>query len=253
MAFKPGSIEDIKSLISSKGGLAKTNLYYVLLPSWKENGLGATAKPQELGVLCRSISLPSRQLATLQRMVGPDKQDIVYGYQNPNVSMTFRVLNDQSTRAYFETWQQNIIQNNDRSSEGNYSIAFPDEYMKNIFVYQLERGRSLPVFNKNKTIDLGPVNLNLDIDIDLLQGGGANYQWALFNSYPVTYQSETLTDDGGPKPRPTRPEPSAGDCGRNSWSRTVFCCRLMPGESCRPHIHACGPIGRFGAKLPSCS
>lgn len=197
MAFKPGSIEDIKSLISSKGGLAKTNLYYVLLPSWKENGLGATAKPQELGVLCRSISLPSRQLATLQRMVGPDKQDIVYGYQNPNVSMTFRVLNDQSTRAYFETWQQNIIQNNDRSSEGNYSIAFPDEYMKNIFVYQLERGRSLPVFNKNKTIDLGPVNLNLDIDIDLLQGGGANYQWALFNSYPVTYQSETLTDDGG--------------------------------------------------------
>lgn len=196
MALRPGSIEDLKSLISDKGGFAKANLYYVLLPSWRENGLGNTARPQELGILCRSVSLPSRQLATLQRIIGPDKQDVVYGYQNPNLSMTFRVLNDQSTRAYFETWQQNIIQNNDRSSEGNYSIAFPDQYMKNIFVYQLERGRALPIFNRNKSIELGPLNVNLEANIDLLQGGGANYQWAMFNAYPVTYQSETLTDDG---------------------------------------------------------
>lgn len=43
----------------------------------------------------------------------------------------------------------------------------------------------------------GPINIDLDFDIDIMTGGGANYQWALMNAYPVSYQSETLTDDGG--------------------------------------------------------
>lgn len=197
MALRPGSIEDLKSLISDKGGFAKANLYYVLLPSWSERGFGGTAKPQELGVLCKSVTLPSRSLATIQRIIGPDMQDVAYGYQNGRVSMTFRVLNDQGIRSYFETWQQNIVQNNDRSAEGNYSIAFPDQYMKNVFIYQLERGRSLPIFNRNFSIGSGPINIDLDFDIDIMTGGGANYQWALMNAYPVSYQSETLTDDAG--------------------------------------------------------
>ena len=196
MALRPGSIEDLKSLISDKGGFAKANLYYVLLPSWSERGFGGTAKPQELGILCKAVTLPSRSLATIQRIIGPDMQDIAYGYQNGRVSMAFRVLNDQSIRSYFETWQQNIVQNNDRSAEGNYSIAFPDQYMKNVFIYQLERGRSLPIFNRNFSIGSGPINIDLDFDIDIMTGGGANYQWALMNAYPVSYQSETLSDDG---------------------------------------------------------
>ena len=196
MALRPGSIEDLKSLISDKGGFAKANLYYVLLPSWSERGFGGTANPQELGVLCKSVTLPSRSLATIQRIIGPDMQDVAYGYQNGRVSMTFRVLNDQGIRSYFETWQQNIVQNNDRSAEGNYSIAFPDQYMKNVFIYQLERGRSLPIFNRNFSIGSGPINVDLDFDIDIMTGGGANYQWALMNAYPVSYQSETLSDDG---------------------------------------------------------
>lgn len=196
MALRPGSIEDLKSLISDKGGFAKANLYYVLLPSWSERGFGGTAKPQELGVLCKSVTLPSRSLATIQRIIGPDMQDVAYGYQNGRVSMTFRVLNDQGIRSYFETWQQNIVQNNDRSAEGNYSIAFPDQYMKNVFIYQLERGRSLPIFNRNFSIGSGPINIDLDFDIDIMTGGGAIYQWALMNAYPVSYQSETLSDDG---------------------------------------------------------
>ena len=67
MALRPGSIEDLKSLISDKGGFAKANLYYVLLPSWRENGLGNTAKPQELGILCRSVSLPSRSISHIAK------------------------------------------------------------------------------------------------------------------------------------------------------------------------------------------
>lgn len=191
-----GSIEQLKSLVSSKGGFAKSNLYYVYMPSLAGLGNADCADGKEdLGILCKSVSLPSRQLATVPRPLGPDFENIVYGYQNSNITLTFRVLNDQGVREYFESWQRSILGDDLFDRDGHYSIAFPDEYQTPIQIFQLERGRSFPVFNRNKSVDVGPINVNLDLDIDVINGGGANYMWDIQNAYPLTYQSETLSDD----------------------------------------------------------
>lgn len=190
-----GSIDQLKALVSSKKGFAKSNLYYVYLPSLTILGVGGMPDPKrELGVLCRSVTVPSRQLATVPRPLGPDFENIVYGFQNSNITMTFRVLNDQGVREYFEAWQRSILgDNSDR--DGHYSISFPDEYQTPIQIFQLERGKSAPLFNRFKTVDIGPVNIDLDLDIDIVKGGGANYMWDIQNAYPLTFSSDTLSDD----------------------------------------------------------
>jgi|SRR6056300_164085 len=187
--FRPGTIEEFKSAVSKGKGFAKTNLFHVQLPS-----LGK-GNPKQMGFLCTNISLPSRSLLTVERRIGIDLQNVAYGFQNPPVSMTFRVLNDQQTRNYFEYWQENIVRAN--GSEGRYIVNYADNYCYPVHIYQLERGTSFPVLNKNVDFNLGPININLDFDLDAGVSGKANYHWILDRAYPTGYTSETLSDGEG--------------------------------------------------------
>lgn len=190
--FRPTGIEEFKSTISQGKGLANPSLFYVVLPRLRAEGV---ANPQPLNVLCRSVGLPSRQLSTVQREIGQDTQSIAYGYTNTNVQMRFLVLNNQRTRHYFEAWQNSIVKLKDQSQEGNYAVAFPDEYMHDIKIYQLKKEVGLPIINRSKDVKLGPINVNLEFDIDLTGGGGTTYQWTLYNAYPVMFNQEELTSD----------------------------------------------------------
>lgn len=182
--LRSGSIEELKSIVSSGRGFAKPNLYYVYLPT-----LYTDQTSYEFGVLCSSVTLPSRQLTTVQRELGVVKQDVVYGFVNPTVNMSFRVLNDQGAREYFEQWQ-NLALNRYDDVEGRYETAYPDEYCKKIEIFQLEKGVSYPILNKE--IDFGPINFNLDLDLGTQFE--KNYSWILDRAYPVSVANETLTD-----------------------------------------------------------
>lgn len=182
--LRSGSVEELKSIVTKGRGLARTNLYYVYLPSIKREQAA-----YEHGVLCTSVSLPSRQLSTVPRELGIVKQDVVYGFVNPSVSMTFRVLNDQGTREYFETWQRAAIGQYD-DIEGRYEASYPDSYCKKIEIYQLEKGVSFPLYNKD--ISLGPINLSFDIDLGTQLE--KNYRWTLDRAFPINVTNETFSD-----------------------------------------------------------
>lgn len=182
--LRSGTVEELKSIVSNGRGLARTNLYYVHLPSIQRG-----VSTYEYGVLCSSVTLPSRQLSSVQRELGIVKQDVAYGFINPNVSMTFRVLNDQGARDYFETWQQFAVNRYD-DVEGRYAAAYPDEYCKNIEIYQLEKGVSYPIVNKD--VSLGPINLSFDLDTGT--NFEKNYKWTLDRAYPISVTHETFSD-----------------------------------------------------------
>jgi len=184
--FRPGTIDEFKSAVTKGKGFAKANLFHVQLPSLGQGN------PKQLGFFCTSVNLPSRSLMSVERRIGIDLQNVVYGFQNPSVTMTFRVLNDQDARNYFEYWQENIVKST--GSEGRYIVNYPDNYCKPVHIYQLERGSSFPVFNKNVDFSLGPININLDFDVDAGISGKANYHWILDRAYPVSVTNETLTD-----------------------------------------------------------
>jgi len=130
------SIEQIKGEISSGGGIAKGNLYRVILPVipslfLNQNGL-SVATPQSLNVLCKSASMPGRQLLTHDRTVGAVNQKIAYGYANDDVSLTFMGLNNYTARKYFEDWQFYAM------DQDTHEVRYKDEYAKNVIIQQLD-------------------------------------------------------------------------------------------------------------------
>lgn len=182
-----GTVDEMVSTIGKGKGFANTNLFYVMMPI--EGG----DNQRLMNFLCTSINLPSRQLSSLDRIIGADRRSIAYGFANPEVSMNFRVLNDQNVRQFFENWQNSIVTQVD-DNEGNYDIAFPKDYVRPIKIYQLRKGQTFPIFNNDKQVNLGPLRFDLNLDIDLDIRGKSTYEWKLEDAYPVTFQNETLQD-----------------------------------------------------------
>ena len=99
------SIDELKSLISSKGGLANPTLYRVFLPKSPGNGYYKVDTP-ELNMLASSVTLPGRQIMTQEREIGGVVQKVANNSATADVNMTFRVLNNYGVRRYFESWQK---------------------------------------------------------------------------------------------------------------------------------------------------
>jgi hypothetical protein len=178
--LKQGTVDEMKSLISNKGGLARTNLYFVQFPN-----LVKGVDPYDVGLLCSQVSVPNYNLLTVQRDIGVSRNNVVYGYGNPNVSMTFRVLNDHGVREYFKKWQDKALVKTD-DIEGRYENNYPDEYVRPVIITQLKPGVSYPALD----LKLGPFDLDLDIGTKF----ETTYRWKLNRAYPVGVTNETLSD-----------------------------------------------------------
>ena len=89
------SIDELKSLISSKGGVAMNNQFMVKLPEMP------FSTSRDLNILCRNVILPGRQILTSDRIVGPKATKVAYGFAHDECSMTFQVLNDYGVKKYF--------------------------------------------------------------------------------------------------------------------------------------------------------
>lgn len=120
------SIDELKSLVATGRGIAKPNLFRVFLPSIA----GPTAT--ELNLLCRTASLPGKQLMTQEKMSGLQRQKVVNGYAVDDISMSFLVLNNYGVRQYFEAWQALAFNNQ------TYEIAFKTDYERDVSIQQLE-------------------------------------------------------------------------------------------------------------------
>ena len=186
--LKLGTIDEIKSAVASGRGFAKSNLYYVKFPTVA--GISA----YDVGLLTNSITLPQRQLTGVGREIGMDTQQVVHGYVNSDIDMSFRVLNNQKVREYFENWQQFIL-GRYSDDEARYNVKYPDKYVAPLHIYQLERGKGFPLFNKQFDKKIGPININLDIDIDIATPTISNYHWVIDRAFPIGLNSGQLSDE----------------------------------------------------------
>jgi len=129
------SIDQFKSLISNKQGVARSNLFRVNLPSLPG------ARSEELNILCKDVQLPGRQILTNERQIGMQNVKVPYGYAVQDVSMTFHVLNDYGVKEYFETWQ-NLAVNQNRYEVG-YQKGLGG-YARDITIEQFRKVERLP-------------------------------------------------------------------------------------------------------------
>lgn len=168
------SIDQLKGEISRGGGVAKSNLYRVILPVipaiyLNQTGLDVTY-PQSLNVLCKNVSMPGRQLTTVDRTIGVETQKIAYGYVNDDVNLTFVGLNNYVVRKYFEDWQ--FIAMNKDTNEVRYkrdysapvTIEQLDSKHRVMYSIQLESAFPVSILNIDFSNDNSqPVDINVTL------------------------------------------------------------------------------------------
>ena len=174
------SIEEFKSSVSAGEGLALANQYLVQLPAIPGSSLSA----RQRNTLCRVARLPGRQILTHDRQIGIMQQKMAYGYAVGDVGLSFHVLNDYKTKEYFDLWQNLIV------DQKTQQISYADRYKYSVNIYQLKKGQSFQLFDRNFSI----FGLDFNVDIELSSTANAIYGVELEKSFPITMNGIDLAD-----------------------------------------------------------
>ena len=129
------SVDQMKSLISRKGGTANPTVFRVQLPSIA----GVTSS--DVNLLCTAVNIPGKQIATYDREIGGKMEKVAYRNLYGDVTMTFLLLNDYGIRNYFEEWMKLIV------DPDTYEMGYKSEYTSQIKIEQLRKGIGLPVYS----------------------------------------------------------------------------------------------------------
>lgn len=193
------SIDQFKSLISQKDGIARNNVFRVKLPSIP----GATS--EEVNLLCKDVQLPGRQILTNERKIGMKMEKIPYGYAVTDVSMTFHVLNDYGIRNYFEVWQNLAV------DQDTYELGYQRGQGKfgfDIQIEQLKKGFGLPVYStplgipklptalQNRLPKIGPFDFAQgELDLNFITGDDVVYSCTLIDAFPTSLNALQLNNE----------------------------------------------------------
>lgn len=186
------SIDELKSLASTRLGFARGNYFLVELPNLSGGGFlgnllgglipsipgitgGGVPTTRELSTLCTTATLPGRQVLTSNRYIGLENQKMAYGYAVDDVALTFHLLNDYGVRNFFDKWYSTIIAE-------NFDVGYKDDYAKTVKIHQLRK----PIFGRTATF--GPLSANISL------GGGSVYTVELEKAFPSTISTIELGD-----------------------------------------------------------
>jgi hypothetical protein len=169
------SIEDIKSTISKKGGVARTNRFQVvftppqasllntdpsvLLGTLTSGGSAGNLinDPRDVNLLCESVTLPGRNISTLDYQTNTVLKKMPYTFIDSEVSMTFILTNDYYARNMFEAWYESIF------NVENYRVGYKNDYTTDVNIIQLNT-KGLPAYGvtliKAFPISIGNIELS---------------------------------------------------------------------------------------------
>jgi len=187
------SVDQMKSLISRRGGTAQPTVFRVQLPSIA----GVTSS--DVNLLCTAVNIPGKQIATYDREIGGKMEKVAYRNLYQDVSMTFLVLNDYGIRNYFEEWTKQIV------DPDTYEPGYKNEYTSQIKIEQLRKGIGLPIYStpiglpyipeeiKNRLPSIGGLDLARgQFDLNFITGDQVVYETILEDAFPTTMTDVNL-------------------------------------------------------------
>lgn len=193
------SVDQLKSVISKRGGVARSNVFRVTLPSLGEKNGGSS---REFDLLCKAANIPGKALATTERTIGPITESITNGIVYADVSLTFMVLNDYGIRDYFDRWQALAF------DQEAYELGYKREYVKTVKIDALKVGFGLPVYQtplglpklpsniQNRLPKIGPFDLAQgEIDLDIISGDDVTYSVELIDAFPKSVTGFDYNND----------------------------------------------------------
>tara|TARA_S200000501_G_scaffold236865_1_gene222046 strand:+ start:84 stop:743 length:660 start_codon:yes stop_codon:yes gene_type:complete len=187
------SVDAMKATLTSRRGIARPNRFVIELPSLGSGGEVVKA----MNVLCRTCTMPGKQITTMDRRIGMEFEKIAYGYAVDDVSMTFLMSNDYLVKKYFDGWKNLII------DEDRQVAAYKKDYARPVKIHQLAEGIS----NANININLGVANNTVSVGLSLnswlnslAQKNNINvsesvYGVELIDAFPTTMNSIEFNND----------------------------------------------------------
>lgn len=152
------NIDNLKSTIAKKGGLAPSNRFNVifappavsLLNLNVENIIGSVISgnfnagnllndPRDISILCKSVTLPGRTLSTFEHDHDRQQNKYPYTFIDEDVTMTFHLTNDYYMRNMLEQWQSGIF------NTESYVTGFKNDYSVDVIIQQLNQ-KNIPVY-----------------------------------------------------------------------------------------------------------
>ena len=152
------NIENLKSTIAKKGGLAPSNRFNVifappavsLLNLNVENIIGSVISgnfnagnllndPRDISILCKSVNMPGRTLSTFEHDHDKQQNKYPYTFIDEDVTMTFHLTNDYYMRNMLEQWQSGIF------NTESYVTGFKNDYSVDVIIQQLNQ-KNIPVY-----------------------------------------------------------------------------------------------------------
>ena len=181
-----GTIEQFKSVVSKRHGMAQANMFQVILPPIPGSNISAS----EINLLCSAVSLPGRQIQTADRVIGTVNEKVAIGSVTDDVSFTFRVLNDYGIKKYFDVWQK-IAYNPDTRE-----IGYKSDYRKQVVINQLKKGQGFPVLDASTTLfPKSPFPINIDLDVNFVTPASIIYECKLIDAWPISMNTVELNND----------------------------------------------------------
>jgi len=181
------SIDKLKSVITSRGGMARTNRYNVFFTpptmslfnidpqailsnvlTGQDVSVGTLLNdPRDISLLCDKVTLPGRSVSTMEYQDQFQVIKMPYTFIDSEASFSFLLTKDYYMKRVFDNWMDGII--NAKDSEGNsvpYQLGYKTDYSTDIIIQQLDE-EDVPIYGV-KLINAFPTNIG---DIEL---GNAN-------------------------------------------------------------------------------
>ena len=125
-------LAELRAAFAKHEGVARGNKFSVLISKPK----AVTSIPEDLQLMCETISLPTRSAATNeQSMYGP-VQSFPYRFTYTEASLNFYLTEDFAIKKMFDEWQEKIVD----PISGN--LGYFDDYKCSIVIKKFSSGDS---------------------------------------------------------------------------------------------------------------
>jgi len=125
------TIEDIKTVISRRGGLAKPNRFKVDFAGLSAIRLDVDVNYSDLNFLVDNISIPGRVINTFEYAILNHSVKIPSAYDEDDVEIVFNLTNDFMPKKIIDAWAAKVI------NQGSYLASYATDYKCNVTISQL--------------------------------------------------------------------------------------------------------------------
>ena len=183
-SFSP---DKIKQLLYHHGGVAYNNKYMVTINKPPAFELpGGIQMREHLSMLCDTVSLPTKSLATYEKQIYGPVKAMPYRMTFTEASMSFIMTDSMREKKYFDEWQNKIVD----QKTGN--IGFFDDYICDITIQKFSRNAVDFTDTPTYEVTLFEAWPSIVSEVQLSHSGGTEAM-----KLPVTFQFKKWESRGG--------------------------------------------------------